>query len=71
MKTVYIVSKTVEHIETFTFNRELSVEEQALLSRGNIPNFNELEERCDEYEERELDSSNKGGYDILILHDND
>ena len=63
-KTTISVSKTLRITETFIFNKELSKEQLDNLFRGNIPNFDNLEEQADTIYEEETDSSNKWGYEI-------
>jgi len=64
-KTTIVISHTVEHLETFTFNRELTPEEHAKFSSSHV-DWSALEEACDEMESKEIDNSTSFGYDVEI-----
>ena len=64
-KTTVVISHTVQHFETFTFNRELTPEEYDSFSSSGV-NWSNLEEACDEMESKEIDNSTSFGYDVEI-----
>jgi len=64
-KTTIVISHTVDHLETFTFNRELTPEEYDRFSSSGV-NWSALEEACDEMDSEEVDHSASFGYDVEI-----
>jgi hypothetical protein len=64
-KTTIVISHIVDHVETFTFNRELTPEEYDRFSSSGV-NWSALEEACDEMDSEEIDHSNSYGYNVEI-----
>ena len=65
-KTTITITRNVQHIETFTFNRELTPEEYDRFSSSCV-DWSALEESCDEMNSEEIDSSDSFGYDVDIV----